>query len=337
MPSAILENKPGLYENEFFVNDGRLPPEYISFIEPATLDTPIEEIRRRYRENGHVLVKGVLPREDVLKAREKYFQMLAPTGILAPGTTPMEGVFNTALDRRNFPGIGAGPDTIDADSKVTGPDPEAARKFGDLAIDAHNEGWYKEDLCRHPALRKFVAEMTGWGENTYGLTRTLLRNNVPKNKAIGVHYDQIFLRHGDDNALTAWVPMGDIKVEGGGLIYLEKGHDIGAAIERDFAARARAAGFSEEEVKHAYNQNMMAGGLLTEEPLAFAKEHGRRWLLTPYEAGDVVFHNSYAIHASTINHDKGNVIRLGTDLRFVDKSGNWDSRWTEVFRYGDGL
>lgn len=222
--------------------------------------------------------------------------MLSPTGILAPGTAPVEGVFNTALDRRNFPGIGAGPDTIDGDSKVTGPDPEAARKFGDLAIAAHNEEWYKEDLCRHPALRKFVGEMTGWGENTYGLTRTLLRNNVPKNKAIGVHYDQIFLRHGDDKALTAWVPMGDVRVEGGGLIYLEKGHDIGAAIERDFTERARAAGFSEEEVKHAYNQNMMAGGLLTEEPLAFAKEHGRRWLLTPYEAGDVVFHNAYAVN-----------------------------------------
>lgn len=295
MPSAISENEAALQEKELFVNDGRLPADCIGVVQPTTLDTPIEEIRRRYREDGHVLVKGVLPREDVLKAREKYFEFLAPTGILAPGTTPEEGVFNTALDRRNFPGIGAGPDTIDAEGKVTGPDPGAASRFGDLAIAAHNEDWYKEDLCQHPALRKFVAELTGWGENTYGLTRTLLRNNVPKNKAIGVHYDQIFLRHGDDKALTAWVPMGDIKIDGGGLIYLEKGHVIGAQIERDFAERARAAGFSEEETKHAYNKNMMGGGLLTEEPLAFAKEHGRRWLLTPYEAGDVVFHNAYAV------------------------------------------
>lgn len=301
MPSAISENGAQIGEKELFVNDGRLPPEYIGLVRPTTLDTPMEEIRRRYREDGHVLLKGVLPREDVLKARRKYFELLAPTGVLAPGTAPVEGVFNTALDRRNFPGIGAGPDTVDADSKVTGPDPEAARRFGDLAIGAHNEDWYKEDLCRHPVLRKFVAEMTGWGDNTYGLTRTLLRNNMPGNKAVGVHYDQIFLRHGDDRALTAWVPIGDVKIDGGGLIYLEKGHDIGAEIERDFAERARAAGFSDEERKHAYNKNMMGGGLLTEEPLAFAREHGRRWLLTEYEAGDVILHNSYAVRIDLLH------------------------------------
>lgn len=300
----MSENEEALREKELFVNDGRLPPEYIGLVTPTTLDTPMEEIRRRYREDGHVLVKGVLPREDVLEARRKYFEMLAPTGVLAPGTDPVEGVFNTALDRLNFPGIGAGPDTVDADNKVTGPDPVAARKFGDLAMAAHKEDWYKEDLCRHPALHKFVAEMMGWGENTYGLTRTILRNNVPKNKAVGVHYDQIFLRHGDDGALTAWVPIGDVKLDGGGLIYLEKGHEVGAEIERDFTERARAAGFSDDETKHAYNQNMMGGGLLSEEPLAFAKEHGRRWLLTPYEAGDVIFHHAYAvgIHTTSPKH-----------------------------------
>ncbi|MBE3041524.1 hypothetical protein IMZ48_02870 [Candidatus Bathyarchaeota archaeon] len=195
-------------------------------------------------------------------------------------------------------------------------------RFGDLAIGAHNEGWYKKDLCQHPALRSFVAEMTGWGENTHGLTRTLLRNNMPGNKAVGVHYDQIFLRHGDDRAITAWVPIGklltltsrssksslltrvpigDVKIDGGGLMYLEKGHDLGAQIERDFAERAKAAGFSDEEMRHAYNANMMGGGLLTEEPLAFAREHGRRWLLTAYEAGDVIFHNAYAVRISPIH------------------------------------
>ncbi len=53
------------------------------------------------------------------------------------------------------------------------------------------------------------------------LRRSLLRNNIPGSKAIGPHYDQIFLRHGDTANLTAWVPMGDISIQGGGLIYLE--------------------------------------------------------------------------------------------------------------------
>lgn len=65
--------------------------------------------------------------------------------------------------------------------------------------------------------------MTGWGDNIISVRRSLLRNNTPGNKAIGVHYDQIFLRHGEDTSVTAWVPMGDISLTGGGLIYLENG------------------------------------------------------------------------------------------------------------------
>ena len=60
-------------------------------------------------------------------------------------------------------------------------------------------------------------------QHTLPLQRTLLRNNTPGNKAIGVHYDQIFLRHGEPTSVTAWVPIGDVGIQGGGLIYMEKG------------------------------------------------------------------------------------------------------------------
>lgn len=43
------------------------------------------------------------------------------------------------------------------------------------------------------------------------------------------------------------------------------------------------------------------------------------------------------IHASTINHDPENRIRLGTDLRFVDKSRRWDTRWSKDYTFGDGV
>lgn len=212
------------FEKELFVNDGRLEASMIGRVRKTYVDTPIEEIRRRYQEDGHVLVKGVLPRDDVLRARRKYFELLQPTGILKPGTKPVAGIFNSSIDALNFPGIGAGvAGSHDAEGRTTGPDVETARLFGNLALQAHHEDWYKEDLCQHPALLDFVAKMTGWGDNTKSIRRTLLRNNTPGNKAIGVHYDQIFLRHGEDTFVTAWVPIGDIKVDGGGLIYLENG------------------------------------------------------------------------------------------------------------------
>lgn len=214
----------GLQGERFFVNDGLLEPELISTIRPTTLDTPMDEIRRRYREDGHVFIKGLIPRADVLKAREEYFKLLAPTGVLKPGTEPVDGIFDVNQNRLNFPGIGAGTaNSTDENGHVKGPNPEVARLFGDLALKAHSLPWYEEDLCKHPAIRDFVAEMTGWGDNTLNIRRTLLRNNTPGNKAIGVHYDQIFLRHGEDTFVTAWVPIGDIEIDGGGLVYLEKG------------------------------------------------------------------------------------------------------------------
>ncbi|KAH6689470.1 hypothetical protein F5X68DRAFT_274636 [Plectosphaerella plurivora] len=338
MPSAISEREAILREKTFYVNDGPLEPDNIGLIKATTLDTPMQEIRQRYLEDGHVLIKGVLPREDVLRVRQKYFEMLEPTGVLAPGTKPVDGVFNPNSNRLNFPGIGAGtPNSTDENGRVIGPDLEVARRFGDLAMQAHHEDWYKEDLCHHPALHRFVAEMMNWGDNTLSIRRTILRNNMPQNKAIGVHYDQIFLRYGEDTVITAWVPIGDVAIDGGGLIYLEKGHEVGKQIEDDFTARAKSAGLNDEETRSAYNQNMMGGGLLAEGPAGYGKEYGRRWLLSEYEAGDVVLHNAYAIHASTINHDKNNIIRLGTDLRYVDSSRPWDTRWSNILRNGDGL
>jgi hypothetical protein len=287
--ATISESEIALREKQFFVNDGILPPESIGLLTPTTLDTPVSEMQRRYKEDGYLLVKNVLPREDVLRVRQKYFEKLAPTGCLAPNTKPVEGIFDMTQNRFNFPGVGAGP------PDMTGSDPEVAKQFNDLALEAHHEDWYKEDLCHHPAIHEFVAKLMGWGENTLSIRRTLLRNNMPQNPAIGVHYDQIFLRHGEDTFVTAWVPIGDISIEGGGLIYLETGHEIGEQTEREFMERAKAAGMTDQEVKNAYNANMMSGGLLDVGPLRYAKKYGRRWLLTPYEAGDVVFHNPYAV------------------------------------------
>ncbi|KAK5048680.1 hypothetical protein LTR84_005771 [Exophiala bonariae] len=317
------------------VNDGLLTAGQYGYLKPTTLDTPIEQARQQFKKEGYLFIKGLIPRRDVLKAREEYFKFLAPSGVLKPDTSPVDGIFDQTQDKLDFPGIGAG--SADANGRPTGPHPDVASKFVDLALKAHTEPWYKEVFCKHPDLRAYVSRLTGWGDDTMAVRRTLLRNNTPGNKAIGVHYDQIFLRHGEDTSVTAWVPMGDISRQGGGLIYLETGHLLGEEIERAFTAKAQASGLTEEETRNAFNQNMMSGGLLADGPLAFGKEHNRRWLLTEYQAGDVVFHNAYAIHASTINHDPEGRIRLGTDLRFVDSSRPWDERWSKDYKFGDGV
>ncbi|PYH90643.1 hypothetical protein BO71DRAFT_402021 [Aspergillus ellipticus CBS 707.79] len=323
---------PGVLNQTLAVSDGPLTSENAALLRPSDPDLPLDELRRRYDKDGYLFVKQVLPREDVLEARRQYFSYLAPTGVLKEDSDPVEGVFNPTKTPDDFPGIGAG-----AAGGNGRPGGESAAQFVDRAIEAHYKDWYVQKLCNHPALYDFIAKFTGWGQDTLTFKRTLLRNNIPGTKPIGVHYDQIFIRHGEPTAVTAWVPIGDIKLSGGGLIYLEDSDSVGRKIEDDFTAKAMAAGLTEEEAKYAFNSNMMSTGMLSEYPAEFAKQHGRRWLASAYEAGDVVLHKPHMIHASTVNNDPDNVIRLATDLRFADSSRPFDKRWMNFYRFDDGV
>jgi phytanoyl-CoA hydroxylase len=207
-----FECQPGLLA----VNDG--PLKDVKPLHQSQPNEPIEILRQRYEEDGYLFLKGLIPPADVWKTRHEYFNMMLPTGVLEEGTQPVQGIFNHSKSPEEFPGIGAG-----GAGKNGRPGGDKASQFVDLAIDAHYRQWYAEDFCRHPALMDFVSRFTGWESNTLGLRRSLLRNNIPGTKPIGVHYDQIFLRHGEPTSVTAWVPIGDIKVSGGGLIYLENG------------------------------------------------------------------------------------------------------------------
>lgn len=73
------------------------------------------------------------------------------------------------------------------------------------------------------------------------------------------------------------------------------GDQIGVEMEEAFFAEAEKSGLTDEEARSAFNSNMMATGLLSEAPAEFAREHGRRWLVSAYEAGDVVLHKPHMV------------------------------------------
>lgn len=224
MPHAATD-QPTINNLPLRVNDDLLAPSEVALLTPSYTSEPLDELRARYARDGYLLMKGLLPREKVLDARRSYFQDMTPSGVLKTGSDPVEGLFNVDKNPLNYPGIGAG--------SVKGAKPgetDEAEVFVDLALAAHTAPWYAgtedgqvEGFARSPELRSFVARFTGWGDDTLAVRRSLLRNNTPGNKAIGVHYDQSFMRHGEPTSVTAWVPMGDISLDGGGLIYLEQG------------------------------------------------------------------------------------------------------------------
>lgn len=80
------------------------------------------------------------------------------------------------------------------------------------------------------------------------------------------------------------------------------GKSLGQEMEADFFKKAAESGFSDEEAKNAFNNNMMATGFLSNYPAEFARQYNRRWLVSSFEAGDVVLHDPFAVgdHCSRI-------------------------------------
>ncbi|KAK4934288.1 hypothetical protein LTR10_024399 [Elasticomyces elasticus] len=309
--------------------EGSVPRSQLGWLRCTPVDTPITEMRRRLFQDEYVFVKGLLPREDVLKMRQHYFSQFKGFGLLEPGTDPVDGIYNSAEDVSLHNGIGGG--------EPTGEELQAL-------VTAHVQQHYL-DFVAHPKLRSMVRELMEWDEEVM-LMRTMLRHNIPGGKSTGLHYDKLFLRGGDAFFLTAWVPIGDIAPGGGGLFYLEDGIELAEAIEDDFNERAKD--FSLEEKISAFNRNMTATGVLTLDPSMLQEDNAHlsnkekfKWLVANYEAGDVVFHLPYTIHSAGANRDSNNSIRLSTDLRFHDKkdfdAGTIDERWMKYWTPGDGL
>ena len=309
---------------------GAIPQTMLGWLRETPADTTIEEIRRRLYEDEYVFIKGLLPREDVLKIREHYFSQFESLGLLKPGTSAVDGIYNSDEDPAAHNGIGGG--------EPTGKD-ELQR-----LVEAHAQRPYL-DFVAHPKLRSMVRDIMQW-EREVLVKRTLLRHNIPGGQSTGVHYDKLFLRGGDAFFLTAWVPIGDIVVQGGGLVYLEESTGLAQNIEKDFSDRAKD--FTLEEKVSAFNRNMSATGVVALDPIAFqqdnehlSKKERFRWLVTNYEAGDVVFHLPHTIHTAAANEDSDGRIRLSTDLRFYNKkdvdAGISDERWNKYWTPGDGL
>lgn len=338
--------------------------ENVKYLTPSTSDTPLEELKRRYWQDGVLWVgnclqgsyhesadmcakryqtkqmKGLLDPAMVKRFRGDYLAFVNEgSGMLKPGTDPVDGIFSGA-DWRDF--LMPGAVRIAAGLKDEGP-------FVENAFRSHKAKFYldfKDEVAR--ILEPFVGELCDFAE-PWCLPRSLLRCAVPGGDTTPVHYDQIYLRAGPPNTITAWVPIGDVNAKDGGLIYLDRAHDIGVKYEQDFSKMNAA--LSDEERVSAFNRNMEKGGWLDRNAGRFGQDWNRAWLVVSdifpspnthlsyirlltstfqgnYEAGDVLFHTPYTVHAGAMNESKTGKIRVSTDLRFVDKTKPYDERWT---------
>ncbi|HEY5818941.1 MAG TPA: phytanoyl-CoA dioxygenase family protein [Mesorhizobium sp.] len=281
-------------------------PNRLGRLQPTDPGIGLEAIRALYQEQGYVWLKGFLKRGEVLDFRGWVFSHLAATGLLQPGSDPSIGVAAAAFDRKS-----------------------ADRRLMSIVRSTAYEGF-----CAQPRLSGFMdAFLSGL---SYLHRRKIMRFTMPGTAtATPAHYDLVYLRGGTSRIVTAWIPIGDIPAEMGGLVYLQGSHAIGRAMEVAFDREN--GGLSPEERISAYNRNMTEGGWVSKDLPDMAERFDTRWLIADYEAGDVVLHSPYMIHASTTNQSSQGLIRLSTDIRYQNVDDEIDARWSNHWSLDDML
>jgi ectoine hydroxylase-related dioxygenase (phytanoyl-CoA dioxygenase family) len=292
------------------VADGKLlsmAQDRLGYLSPTDPSVGVEAIRKLFAGQGYVWLKGLLPREDVVDFRGWVFSHMADTGLLEPGTNPRLGI--------------AAAGTFDRQG--------ADRRLMSLVRSAAYEGF-----CAQPSLCRFMDEFLGG--LSYLHKRKIMRFTQPGTSvATPAHYDLVYLRGGTSRIVTAWIPIGDISVDMGGLVYLEGSHAIGVGMEAQFS-RDNADLDAQERIS-AYNRNMTEGGWVSKDLPDMAERFDTRWLVADFEAGDVVLHSPYMIHASTTNQSLSGRIRLSTDIRYQNVDDEIDARWGKHWSLDDML
>jgi ectoine hydroxylase-related dioxygenase (phytanoyl-CoA dioxygenase family) len=274
-------------------------PERLGWMVPTDAALPLAHIKDRYHQQGYVWLKGFFERREILAFRRDFFAAFEGTGLLAQGSDPVEGLYGDEGEQRAL----------------------IKKIFWEMVRSPAYEVF-----CTMPRLWKFYEALLQ--DEPYLHTRKIIRYTLPgERNCTGGHYDLIYLRAGTDRLYSSWIPLGDIPVEMGGLIYLEGSDALGREMEAEFSARN--ADLPPEERISAYNKNMREGGWVSIDLADMARRFNSRWLVADYEAGDMVIHSPYMVHAATVNNDPHGRLRLSTDIRYQTRSDTIDTRWTK--------
>lgn len=147
-------------------------------------------LQRGMDENGYLYIKGFFPREVVLEARKALVETLAKDGIFEEGQPLIEGILKEGVHP----------------------------KF-------HTTAWKNQPAINRvvfgPEVHDFYTPFLGGPIRhfDYIWLRTMgCGHGTPP------HCDIVYMGRGTHRLYTAWIPYGEVPLEVGGLIILEKSH-----------------------------------------------------------------------------------------------------------------
>ncbi len=147
-------------------------------------------LRERMQTEGYLFFPGLLPRDDVLAARQEILLKYAAIGELDATRPVMDGIYSE-------------------DSAV-----------GHINLRAFSQsvrsGLAYERVVLHPTLMAFYERLLDARPRAYDMRWPRFAR---PGEGCGFHYDGPYMSRGTDRLYSSWIPLGDIpKVEGGLII-----------------------------------------------------------------------------------------------------------------------
>ena len=189
---------------ECMVQEQEIPAEIVGELSDSSscLDDP-NELQRRLRNDGYLLLRQALDYEQVMAARRETLEALVEVGEIHPPA--IEGIFTGTSRREERPeGLGA----------------------------------FWKSVSEGPAIRRVThgGELRGimdrvLGEPSRPQDYIFLRVAVP-GRSTGLHYDHPFFARGSQRIHTVWLALGEVTVEQGPLVVVEGSNRFSDLIER---------------------------------------------------------------------------------------------------------
>ncbi len=240
-------------------------------------------LRARFDQEGYLYLPGFFERSDIQAARAEFISCLQRYGGLNPDFPPELAVSSGKL---------AGP------LRATLAGNEAVRNvvFSPRLLDFYTR--FFDGPCRH--YDHIWTRIVGPGHGT------------------SPHCDLVYMGRGTHNVMTGWIPYGDVSLELGGLMILEKSHLPEDRLRKYLGMDVDTFCANRGPYKHN-------NGLLTSNPVTLREKLGGRWLTTSFRMGDLLTFNMKLVHGSLDNSTK--FYRLSTDTRYQLASEPIDERW----------
>lgn len=272
-------------EKEYFCRGMKLDtsPEKLGTLRQSTdILSDADALRERMDEDGYLYFPNLIEREKVLAARNEILLKYATIG-------EIDGINHDVMD------------SILQDHSFIGnvnliAFTESIRRgaaFVDLVEDKRIEKIY-EQLLEGP-VRSFEFKWPRF---------------VRPGEGTGIHSDNIYVTGGTQNVWTTWTPIGDVSIEEGPIVLLEKSHKS-PKLEQYWGKDA-----DKDKV-----------GWLSENPIGVQNSIGGRWLTGDFKAGDILCFDVRLVHASLDNRSPVNRCRLTSDTRWQLQSDPLDERW----------